>query len=155
MLAAALIAQALESAFPPLFPGLPVKLGLANAVTLFALDAFGEKSAVMIQGARCMLGALLSLSPVGALYSLSGAALSLGIMLPLNRLRLSRGWISFIGVSVAGAFFHTLGQLLAGALLVGPAVLAYFTPMELLSIPTGFFIGCLSALAIRIKKVVS
>ncbi len=154
--AAALLVSYLEGLLPPLFIGLPVKLGLANAAVLVALELLGTKHAALIQLTRCILGPIIGGSPVGALYSLAGGALSFMAMAPLHALKRKRpAAISLIGVSVAGAFFHSLGQLIMGAALVSPAVFAYFTPMELLSVPAGLFVGVLATLAIRVEKVVS
>ncbi len=153
--ALALILSYLEGLFPPLL-AVPVKLGLANVAVLAAMELLGAKQAALVQLTRCVLGPLLGGSPVGILYSLAGGAMSFLAMCPLHALKRKRpGAISLIGVSVAGAFFHSLGQLIIGAALVGPAVFAYFTPMELLSIPAGILIGMLAMLAIRIEKVVS
>ncbi len=154
--ALALALNYIEGLFPPLLPGLPVKLGLANVAVLASLELLGYHGAALVQLARCILGPLIGGSPVGILYSLAGGALSLLAMCALHALKRRRpASISLIGVSVAGAFFHSLGQLLMGAALAGPAVLAYFTPMELLSVPTGLFVGLLAILAIRIEKVVN
>ncbi len=154
--ALALLLSYLEGLLPPLIAGLPVKLGLANVAVLIALELFGAKQAALIQLVRCALGPLIGGSPVGALYSLAGGALSLLAMCALHALKRRRpNAVSLIGVSVAGAFLHSLGQLLMGAALVSPAVFAYFTPMELLSVPAGLFVGLLAMLAIRVEKVVS
>ena len=153
--ALALLLGYLEGLFPPLL-AVPVKLGLANVAVLAAMELLGAKQAALIQLTRCVLGSLLGGSPVGMFYSLAGGAMSFLAMWPLHALKHKRpGAISLVGVSVAGAFFHSLGQLLMGTALVAPAVFAYFTPMELLSVPAGLFIGTLTTLAIRIEKVVS
>ncbi len=177
--ALALMLSFLEGLFPPLLP-VPIKLGLANVAVLAALELLGPGCAALVQLARCILGPLIGGSPIGALYSLSGGALSLLAMCALHPLtreahsraantmnkanrqnkaldlsKARRPVVSLIGVSIAGAFFHTLGQLMMGAALVGPAVMAYYTPMELLSVPAGFFVGMLAMLAIRVEKVVN
>ena len=154
--ALALALSYLEGLFPPLLPGLPVKLGLANVAVLAAIELLGAKQAALVQLTRCILGPLIGGSPIGALYSLSGGALSLLAMCALHALKQKRpAAISLIGVSVGGAFFHSLGQLLLGAALVGPAAMAYYTPMEFSAVPAGLFVGLLAALAIRIEKVIS
>ncbi len=154
--ALALALSYIEGLFPPMAPGLPVKLGLANVAVLAAIELLGFRLAAFIQLTRCILGPLIGGSPVGALYSLSGGALSLLAMCALTALKNRRpASVSLIGVSVAGAFFHSLGQLIVGAAFVGPAALAYYTPMELISVPAGLFVGLLAMLAIRALKVVS
>ncbi len=154
--ALALTLNYLEGLMPPLFPGLPVKLGVANVAVLIALELLGYRYAALLQLTRCILGPLIGGSPVGALYSLSGGALSLLAMCALCALKQKRSAsVSLFGVSVAGAYFHSLGQLLIGVALAGPAAMAYYTPMALLSVPAGLFVGLLAILAIRIEKVVS
>ncbi len=150
--AMALAVQYLESLLPPLVPGVPVKLGLANSLTLFALLRFKRADALAVSLLRCLLFALVTGAVSGALYALSGSLLSLagmGALLPLVR----RARLSPMGLSVAGAFLYNLGQLAVGAAALGGAMLFYLPYMGLLSIPFGLATGFLAqTLEKRMKR---
>ncbi len=145
---AMLVAQAsvlhfVESLLPNPIPIPGVKLGLANIITLLALVIFDFKSAMQITVLRTVLGSLLSgtLFGVGFFLSLAGAVVSTCIM--WGTLRLFRGF-SLIGVSVAGAAAHNLGQLLTAALILHFSGILYYLPVMLIfSIPTGILTGLL------------
>ena len=102
-----------ESLLPVI--GIPgVKLGLSNTVLLYALYLMDAKSAVLLAALKVLLSGFLFGSPASMLYSAAGAVLSLCAMLLLQR---TRG-ISVVGVSVAGAACHNIGQCAAAALFV-------------------------------------
>lgn len=145
---AMLVAQAavlhfLESLLPNPIPIPGVKLGLANIITLIALVVFDFKTALNITVLRTILGSLLSgtLFGVGFLMSFSGAITSTCLMAIL--LRAFPGF-SLIGISVAGAAVHNLGQLFMAALILNfPGIFLYLPFMLLFSVPTGIIIGLL------------
>lgn len=146
--AMALCAQWLESLLPPVLPMIPVRLGLANIFTLFALLRRGRVDALLVTLLRCLLFVLVTGNASQLLYSLAGGLLSLGVMaLLLGALR--AGSISAVGLSVAGAFCFNAGQLAVGCAAAGPAMLAYLPWMGLLSIPAGAATGLLAALLVR------
>lgn len=84
------------------------------------------------------------------LYSAAGAALSLGVMMLLERVPN----VSIIGVSVAGAAFHNIGQCVVAALFVqARAVLAYLPILLVSAVVTGFVTGVAAKYLLRyIKK---
>lgn len=146
--AMALALQWLESLLPPIVPAVPVKLGLANIFTLYALLCFSRREALCIAMLRCLLYPLITGAVSGFFYALTGSLLSWGMMallLPLAK----RGSISVMGLSVAGAFCFNVGQALVGLVTVSCAMLAYFPMMGLLSIPAGLATGLLCALLMR------
>ena len=81
-------------------------------------------------------------------YSLAGAVLSFVVMLVLRRLDI----MSAVGVSVAGAVTHNLGQVLMAMLLLETSELAYY--MAVLAV-TGTVAGVLVGLcgSVLIKKI--
>ena len=140
--AMALGVQWLESLLPAPVPGVPIKFGLANTLTLFMLLRHGRVDALLVSVLRCLLFVLVSGNVSGLLYSLPGSLLSFAAMaLLLGAFRSGR--VSPIGMSILGAFSFNLGQLLMGAVLTSPAILAYLLPMGLLSIPAGGITGLL------------
>ncbi len=138
--AMALAVQYLESLLPPIVPGVPFKLGLANIFTLAALLRFSRRDALLLCLVRAPLGALLTASPIGIAYALTGSLFAWAVMAALLSLY-ERKLLSPVGLSAAGAFCFTVGQLLVGLVLVGGAVMAYFPVMCALSLPAGALTG--------------
>lgn len=137
----ALVLHGVESWIPlPFAPAPGIKLGLANMVTLAAMDLLGPLSALAVTLLRAALGPLLGGSVTGIAYALAGALASFGAMTVLRAA--GRGRLSRMSVSVVGAVFHHVGQLLVAAWVVGTAsVFTYLPVMTLAAIPTGLAVG--------------
>lgn len=136
---------------PILLPGM--KLGLANIVCLITLVLFGYKEAFIIAILRALVFALATGGFSGLAYSLSGAILSTLAMAIVYRYFSS--CFSLIGVSIFGAIFHNVGQLLAASLIMENfKIFSYLPFMTLLSLFTGYFVGLSSILASKnMKKI--
>jgi heptaprenyl diphosphate synthase len=140
MTALATILASVESLIQPPVPFL--RLGLANGVTLLALKWMGFKEGIFIAAARVLLASLI----LGRLFqpsfflSLSGsllAALVMGLMI-----RRDETWFSLIGISVAGAFFHNLAQIIVASLMIGRFIGFSMIPLFFLtSLAAGILIG--------------
>lgn len=143
----ALVLHYFENFFPPLAPG--AKLGLANIVTIITLHLFGFWEGMAVVVVRSILGPILGGSPTGILYSLTGGVLSCIIMAVLYLH--FREYFSLLGISVAGAVFHNVGQLLTASLLYGTiGILFTYMPLLMLSsVITGNFIGLVAKYIIR------
>lgn len=136
-----------------LFIPLPgIKLGIANIVTLLALVLFGFKGALLILSARCVLAAALFGSLTSLWFSICGGFLALVVM----SLCLKSRWLSYVGVSIAGAAAHNTGQILAAAITMKSFyIFAYLPALLIASVVTGGIIGFVSLLLIdRVKKIV-
>mgnify|MGYP003880864619 CR=1 FL=1 len=135
----ALVLHYIENFFPPLAPG--AKLGLANILTLVTLHVFGFKEAMTVVIIRSILGPMLGGSPTGILYSLAGGILSCLVMSVLY-CRIPQ-YFTLMGISVAGAVFHNIGQMLTASLLYGTiGILFTYLPILMISsVITGNFIG--------------
>lgn len=125
-------------------PGL--RLGLANLVTVFALCRLSGREALLILVARCLLGAIGGGNLTALAFSLTGGLLALGLMALLLRC----SGLSLVGVSMAGAAAHNIGQILAAmAVLSSRAPLVYLPPLLLASVVTGAVTGAVSALLVK------
>lgn len=117
-----------------------IKLGLANVVTLFALTTLRKREAVAILLCRVTLASLFAGSVTGFLFSLFGGMLALLVMALL--LRGEGRWFSLLGISVAGAAAHNIGQIGAAMLWLGTTdVLGYLPLLLVSSVPMGLLTG--------------
>ena len=143
---ATIVIAVLESFIPSI--GIPgVKLGLANIMILVTLYELGILEAVFVNLARVFLVSLIrgTIFTMGFYMSLAGAFLSLGIMV-LFYLLIKK--FSIVGVSVIGALFHVIGQILVAMIFMSTAYILYYLPVIAISaIITGVFVG-LAAIAI-------
>ena len=146
--AGAIVIAILESFIPSV--GIPgVKLGLANIVILIILYELGIIEALFVNLLRVLVvgfvrGTFLSM---GFFMSLTGAAMSLGIMI-LFFVLIKK--FSIIGVSVIGSVFHVTGQILIAMLYLGTAYIVLYLPLIAVSaIITGVFVGITAQLIIK------
>lgn len=128
-----------ESFIPTPLPG--IKLGLSNTVLLYALYLLDWKSAVMLMLLKVFLSGFTYAGVSAMLYSLGGGVASLAMMLLVRAL--GRDGVSLVGVSVVGAVFHNVGQLLVVAALVSWRSAVVLAPVLLVS---GVIMGLVTGL---------
>lgn len=139
LLALSLLLSYVESLVPLSFALPGMKPGLANVAIMFAFLHIGRASGVAISFCRVLLVALLFGTAASFFFSLLGAALAaLALFLLARSARFGR-----IGLSVGCACAHNLGQLLAAAMLYGPAVFSYLPYLLLSAVPFGALCGVL------------
>ncbi|NBI05531.1 Gx transporter family protein [Senegalia massiliensis] len=140
LVAQALVLHLVERLIPFNF-GVPgAKLGLANIITLVSLYLFGFKETLTVVILRVILASLLGGNVSGFLFSISGGILSFLIMYILKVI--GREKISVIGISIVGAVFHNIGQILMAALIIENLNIFIYLPLLLLSsVITGLFVG--------------
>ncbi|MEW6117378.1 MAG: Gx transporter family protein [Nitrospirota bacterium] len=111
----ALALHGFEALIPSPVPWL--RLGLSNIITLVTLFFYGLKPALMVTMIRVLLGSLLLGTFLGPAFFLSlggglAGTLSMGIITALfPRV------FSMMGVSMIGAFFHNVAQLVIAYVL--------------------------------------
>lgn len=116
--ALAIVLAVAEAGIPSPIPG--IKPGLANIVTLLALERLGWHATVWVTLLR-VLGAGIALGGVfspGFAMSLTGAMTSLLVL--AAACRLPRRWFGLVTISVLAAFAHIGGQLLLARLWLIP-----------------------------------
>ncbi|MCI1244550.1 MAG: Gx transporter family protein [Bacilli bacterium] len=146
-LALAVVLSYVEGFVPFFVPG--VKLGFANLIVLLLLYGISWYDALLVDLLRVFLVSLLrgNIFQMGFFMSLGGAIASFVAMLLAQRLLKK---LSICGVSVLGAYVHSLVQLLVGVPFLGTwAVFSYFPFISLLSIATGLLIGILADRILR------
>ena len=131
--ATALVLSLVERMFPvsAVIPIPGIKLGLANVVTLFALIRLNRRDALAVLLVRVTLASVFMGSITSFLFALFGGLLAMLVMLLLLPGR--DRWISFIGISAAGAAAHNIGQIGAAMLVLRSVYVAAYLPLLLLS----------------------
>lgn len=141
-LALACVLGLLEALLLPPLPIPGLKLGLANLAVLAALVTLGPARALVISLGRVVIVGLATgglFGPVG-LLSFAGALLGWAAM--ASAYRLGKTSFSVVGLSLAGASAHVVGQLAAACVLTGSAAPLYLAPLSLgLGILSGLAIG--------------
>ncbi len=142
LLSLAMVCGFVETLIPFDF-GIPgIKLGLANIVAVWLLYKNGFLNALAVNTARILLVGILFGNAMSLVYALSGGTLAVISMWLIKKLKV----FSPVGVSIAGAFFHNIGQLSAAAFVIGTKAVIYYLPFLTLSaVATGLLIGLLAA----------
>ncbi len=142
LIALALVLSIIERWIPLelIVPVPGIKLGLANIVTLFALLRLQPLDAIVILLARSLIMGMI-LGPTTLFFSLSGGALALLTMWVLSHWE-GRAF-SLIGLSIAGAAAHNVGQTIVAVIILAEPMLllAYLPPLLLTSVITGTLTG--------------
>jgi len=147
LLAAGVIALTLlERGFPRPLPW--ARPGLGNSMILTSLKISGARAALGVALAKVICSSLLSGGLGGPAFfmALAGTAASFGVMWLLNVH--CRG-LSEIGLSLAGAFAHSMAQLgvISATLASGGVFMAQAGPMTLFSLSAGYAAGVICRLA--------
>lgn len=153
LVAQALILYLVEGMLPIPFIAPGAKLGLSNIITVVCLYIFTLKDAFLVIILRIILSTFFGGSMSSLLYSIAGGIFSLFAMYFIKRL--GKDHISIIGVSITGAFFHNLGQIIIAAFVIQNANIVVYLPiLSAAGIGTGFFVGVTSRyLMVYIRKL--
>jgi len=159
--AVALIIFVIEAQVPLPLPVPGAKLGLANAVTLFALfhssrkersaDSLSTANAFAILVCRIILGALFTGRIVAFIYSITGGLLGFAAQVIMKRFVSDKQiWVC----GAIGAVFHNIGQILAAMLITGtPAIAAYLPVLIIAGVITGIITGFIAQFTLnRIRE---
>lgn len=151
LIALGIIFQLIESFFPVVMIVPGYKIGIANIVGLFALYAYGPKDLAVVCLGRIFLASLMqgTLFSVPFILSVTGGIFSMAVMILAYRSKV----FSIYGVSILGACFHNIGQVLAITILYDQFFMQLFLPVLLaLSIAAGLCIALLSAHILKRMK---
>ena len=134
---------------PIAFPG--VKIGLSNICVLVTLYMWGWKSSLAISVIKSLVCGILFWGVSGAMYGIAGAMLSFLVMALLVKYDL----LGLIGVSIAGAVFHNLGQLIMLYVMSGSfSFIYYMAVLGISGVIMGTITGVLCSVVLkRIRKL--
>lgn len=139
MCACAIVLSIFESFIPDLpfiIPGM--KPGLANIVTMTAIEGFGFSSALYVTVAKSAF-VLITRGFTAFLMSFSGGLASMLVMYLL--LKSKAFSFGCIGTGIAGAFTHNIAQLAMASLLTDTLIFFYLPIISLISFVTGTITG--------------
>ncbi|NBH97728.1 Gx transporter family protein [Hominisplanchenecus murintestinalis] len=141
----------IESLLPGLAPVSGIKLGLSNIVTLWLLLYASQKDAFLCLVMRILTASLIAGQMVSFAYSLCGGVFCFCTMAVLFRI-FGKKYIVFI--SVIGAVFHNLGQILIAVIVLQSfSILSYLPLLTISGIAAGTFTGlCTHYAAKRLTK---
>ncbi|MDE6760547.1 MAG: Gx transporter family protein [Lachnospiraceae bacterium] len=146
LLAVSLVLAYFESLLPVMIAVPGVKLGIANIVTMLILYRWGMKQAFFFMTLRIVMAGFLFSGITGILYSFAGGVFCIIAMSVMKKI----SFFSKMGVSMAGAVFHNLGQILIAVIVMENAhILYYFPVLCLTGLISGFAVGYISTLLIK------
>ena len=141
-----------ERMLPPIVPALPgIKLGLPNIAVIVLMYIKDNKTAFVLNMLRVFISGILFSGVLGAFYGLVGALFGFFAMALLKKTNV----FGTVGVSAAGGVCHNLGQICAGAVLIGSFQLFYYFPVLIIfGSSAGAVTGYLAGLLIyRLGKI--
>jgi heptaprenyl diphosphate synthase len=143
--AVALIITVVENSLPPLPGTIPgVKFGFSNIAVMYVLFFVGKKEAYAIAVLKSVF-VFATRGFVASALSLSGGLLSITVMVIL--LLIFKDKISYMLLSISGAVFHNVGQLVAVSLIYTNFYLLYYFPVLLVS---GIVAGIATAALLKV-----
>jgi heptaprenyl diphosphate synthase len=146
LLAMGILLHMFEPSLPIPIPG--VKLGLANIIGLITFFMFSYKEMFSVNLMRVLIASLLRgiIFGTGFWLSLAGVLLS-SLMVVILRKTTK---LSIVGLSVASAVFHCLGQIIVICFLNSTWLMVYWLPIMWVSaVPTGIITGTLAKQVLR------
>ena len=145
--ALALVLSFVESLLPPLYSAVPgIKIGLPNIIVIFTLYKLSFKEAAAVSLVRVFAVSLLFGNPMTFAYSITGAVLSLLIMVILKK----TNSFSLIAISIAGAVFHNIGQIMIAVIILQTAEIGYYLiPLTVSGVLSGTAVGIVSAIIVK------
>lgn len=145
LLAIALIINYLESLVPLPLPG--VKLGLANCIGLVVLCLYTERDYILFNILKVFMVALLR-TGFGTSFFIGLSGTLLATIFTLLVYRFSKA--SIYGLSVVGAVFHALGQVLMVMILYSSIyMINYLVVLEVTSVISGLITAFLASVTLQ------
>ena len=145
MLAMMMVVAFFEQMLPPL-PLLPpnVKLGLSNVITMYCFFFVGKKYAITLLILKSVF-VFLTRGQIAFALSLTGGMLSILVIAML--VFVFRTKISYTVISIAGAIFHNVGQLIIISFIFRNNLIFYYLPILLIS---GIIMGTVTGTLLKI-----
>lgn len=145
LFAFALVLSYLENSLPPIAIPIPgVKLGLSNIVVMFSLFFVGKTQAISIVFLKAIF-VFATRAFTASILSLCGGILSVLVMIIL--MIIFKEKVSYLILSISGAIFHNLGQILAISLLYSTMSFWAYIPILIIS---GVIAGSITSVLLKL-----
>lgn len=145
-LALALVFSYLETCIPVVIAVPGVKLGLANMITILFLYKTTIKKTFLFMSIRVLIAGILFSGVSGIIYSFVGGLFCISIMNVLRRF----SCFSVLGVSMSGALFHNIGQIVVAIFVMENVHILYYLPILcILGTISGLVVGYLSFIILK------
>ncbi|MGL5414041.1 MAG: Gx transporter family protein [Clostridium sp.] len=153
LISLSLILFTVERAIPAPLPVPGGKIGLSNLIIMISIYTLSPKDSFIVLSLKIVLSCIFGGGLSTFLYSFTGGLLSFSSAILLKICLKDK--VSLVGVSVASAFFHNLGQILVASLILeSSSIFLYLPLLGILGILTGFFIGLSSNyVLLHLKKL--
>ncbi len=146
LLALALVFSYFESLIPVFIAVPGVKIGLANIITILLLYRTNWKCVMMFMTVRVVLAGFLFSGVSGIVYSFVGGLCCIIIMSILKHLP----HFSLVGVSITGAIFHNIGQIIVAVFVMENVHILYYLLVLCVSgAISGLLVGYLAFLLLK------
>ena len=131
-----------------LVPG--ARLGLANIVNLIGLVFINISAGFQILLLRILMGSLLTGTFMTVPFFMSFFGGLIGYLAMGLAYYFFKNKLSIIGVSVLGAVFHNVGQIVTASVIMETTAIFYYLPyLTLLAVPTGVVIGLIANFSLK------
>ena len=135
------LAGAMQTAEGFLFSPIPIpggKPGIANIVTMVAMEVLGWGMAFWVSVLKSLVALLISGSVTGFIYSFLGGTVSVFAMTAAKKSKK----LSFAGVGIVGAVCNNAMQCIVGSIVMQNVyVLSYIWILGIVSVVSGIFTG--------------
>lgn len=147
LISIALIINYLESLFPLPLPIPGIKLGLANCIGLVVLYLYSSKEYVMFNVLKVFMVALLR-TGFGTSFFIGLSGTLLSTIFTLLVCKFSK--VSIYGLSVVGAIFHSMGQVLMVIVLYNNIyMINYLVILMISSVISGVIIAFVASITLQ------
>ncbi|MGI6077325.1 MAG: Gx transporter family protein [Fastidiosipilaceae bacterium] len=143
LFAIALVLQVVEYMLPPLPVPAPIKLGLSNIVVMYCVAFLSRRETFILVILKGFFALIMRGLLAGGL-SLFGGLLSVAVMMLLDRIFKNK--VSWLVLSVTGANFHNIGQLVVLLIFLPVGTIMTMLPVLLIF---GTLTGALSAVLLN------
>ncbi len=151
LFALAMVLAFFEGMIVPLFtlpPG--IKLGLANIVVMYCMVYIGFSSALQLNILKALF-VFLTRGVTSGFLSLLGGVFSIAIMLVLHKVFKDK--INYYTLSVFGALFFNVGQLIGASIVLSSEFVLYYLPiLSVSAVITGIVTGAILTVVIPALK---
>lgn len=135
---------------PIAVPG--ARLGLSNMVVLVTILSIGYRECLVVSVFKTVILVLVTGNVSSFFFSFGGAFLSAIAMILAHKFL--SNYLSPIGISEIGSYFHNVGQVLVASYIIKTtSIFAYLPFLIILGIFTGYFVGISSVFISKTLKI--